>query len=170
MRGFWGGIRSTAGRALVLAALLPALGACGFTPMYARPATGSAMSQITVKTPDTRTGFLLRQELEDKLALNRDGQPRYRLAVQLVEKRRPRGLNPDDTANRYELQLTASYVLTEIATGQVVLEKTVPVNVTADATSEPYAGVVEQQDSQRRAAAEAAEIIKTEVAQAFAPK
>jgi LPS-assembly lipoprotein len=162
--------RSNAGKALALAALLPTLAACGFTPMYAQPGVTSGMRGIALQTPDTRTGFLLRQELEDRLAIDREAPAQYRLAVQLVERRRPRGLNPDDTANRYELQLTATYVLTEISTGKVLLQRTMPVNVTADATAEPYASVVAQQDSQLRAATEAAEVIKTDVAKTFAPK
>jgi LPS-assembly lipoprotein len=57
---------------LALALVLPGLSACaGFTPVYARPAAAAGLSRIAVTAPETRTGFLLRQDLEDALARDR---------------------------------------------------------------------------------------------------
>src|SRR3569832_2423059 len=85
----------------------------------------------------------------------------YRLAVVSVERRRARGLNPDDTPTRYELKLDLTYTLTEIAGGKVVLKGAKPIFISTDAVVQPYASVAAQQDAELRAATEAAELIRT---------
>jgi LPS-assembly lipoprotein len=158
------------GLTLVLASALPALAGCGFTPLYAEPGVVQGMSGIEVRTPRTRTGHLLREELEDAFAVKRGGRPAYRLTVQIEDRRRARGLNPDDTPTRYEQRLDVTYTLTRLPGGEVVLKQTKPVFVTADASYEPYAGIVAQQDSEARAAGETAEMIRTDVALALRPQ
>jgi len=156
---------------LALAASLPLLGACaGFTPLYAQQGLAAGMSAIAVETPQTRTGYLLREQLEDQLAVRKDTPAQYRLAVVIVERRRPRGLNPDDTPTRYELKLDLTYTLTEIAGGKVVLKGAKPIFISTDAVVQPYASVAAQQDAELRAATEAAELIRTDVALALAGK
>jgi LPS-assembly lipoprotein len=150
--------------ALAGAALMLGSAGCGFTPLYAQPGVTGGLTHIAVTTPQTRTGYLLREELEDALAIERGAPPVYRLAVQINERRRSRGSNPDDTASRYELRLDLTYTLTEVQGGKVLLKKTKPVFITADATDQPYAGIAAQQDSQRRAASEAATLIRVDVA------
>jgi LPS-assembly lipoprotein len=152
-------------RALALAALLPLMiGACGFQPLYAQPGVTGGMSAISIVTPQTRTGYLMREQLEDELAVNKGATPRYKLAVAIVERRRPRGLNPDDTPTRYELRLDVTYVLTELPGGKVLLTRTRPVFISADAVVQPYASIAAQEDSEQRAASEAAQAIRTDVA------
>jgi len=158
------------GLAPLAAALgLSLLGACaGFTPMYARPGVVAGASRIDVRTPNTRTGYLLRESLEDALAWDRSSPAAYRLTVRLDERRTPRGLDENRVATRYEVRLEANYVLTEVGTGRTVLRGSRPVNLTYDTTAQPYAGIVAQQDSQRRAADQVAEIIKTDIITHFA--
>ncbi len=151
-------------KAMAAALLLPLIGGCGFTPLYAQPTVGAGLSGVSLETPDTRTGYLLREQLTDALGLKSGAPAQYRLKVQVSERRRPRGLNPDDTATRYELRLDVSYTLTEINGGKVLLKKTRPVFVSDNQTQEPYANIAAQQDSQLRAATEAAQMIKTDVA------
>lgn len=147
-----------------------ALGGCGFTPMYANPQVGANMRAIAVVTPQTRTGYLLREQLNDELAVDRMATPRYRLTIAIVEHRRPRGLNPDDTPTRYELHLEVTYTLAEAESGKVLLKKTRPVFVSADAVVDPYASVAAQEDTQERGAEEAAQIIRTDVSLALSGK
>ena len=154
-------------KGLALGALLPLLGGCGFTPLYAEPGLVPDLRAIEVHTPQGRTGALLREELEDALAVRHDTPARYRLDVQIVDRRRPRGLQPDDTPTRYELRLDVTYTLTEVPGGREILKRTKPVFVSADATDQPYAGIAAQQDSEQRAASEAADLIKTDVALAL---
>jgi LPS-assembly lipoprotein len=154
-----------AGLALLL---LPALGACGFTPLYADPGVVRGMAHIQVETPQTRTGYLIREDLQDDLALKPDEKPEYRLVVELNELRLPRGLRSDATADRYETRLRVNYTLTRIATGEVVLKASTPVSVVTPATAQPYAGIAGQQEAQERAAWEASQFIKTQILRALA--
>ena len=70
-------------------------------------------------------------------------------------------------ATRYELRLDLTYTLSEAQGGKVLLKKTKPVFITADATDQPYSGIAAQQDSQARAASEAAALIRVDVALAI---
>lgn len=154
--------------ALMLGLSAQGLTACaGFTPVYARP-SAAGMRHVAIDVPDTRTGYLLREALEDTLASDRSAPPAYRLTVTLDERRQSRGLDASRVATRYEVTLAASYVLTDAATGQMVLRGNRPIHVTYDTTDQPYAGVVAQQDGQARAASQAADQIKTDLLAFFA--
>lgn len=155
--------------ALALAATLPVLSACaGFEPVYARPGAARGMARIDVETPRTRTGFLLRESLEDALAFDRASPAAYRLKITLDERRRARGLDESRVATRYEVTLIATYVLTDLASNQMVLRGNRPIRITYDTTDQPYAGIVAQQDGQKRAADQAADQIKTDILAWFA--
>jgi LPS-assembly lipoprotein len=156
-----------AGLALLLT---PALNACGFTPLYGDPAVVHGLSHIAVEVPQTRTGYLMREDLQDDLALKPGEKPEYRLVIELNELRLPRGLRADATADRYETRVRVNYSLTRIATGEVVLKRSSNVSVTTDATAQPYAGIAGQQDAQERAAWEASQFIKTQILRALAAK
>ncbi|MBX7249218.1 MAG: hypothetical protein K1X35_09285 [Caulobacteraceae bacterium] len=144
------------------------LGGCaGFAPVYARPAA-AGMTHIAVDTPDTRTGFLLRQSLEDVLAWDQSTPASYRLTVSLDEHRQTRGIDENRVATRYEMTLAATYVLRDAQTGRMLLRGNRPVHVSYETTDQPYAGIVAQQDGQVRAAAQAAEQIKTDLLAYFA--
>lgn len=159
-----------AATAAVLGAIATGLSGCGFTPMYAQPGVVGGLSSIQVVTPQTRTGRLLRENLNDALAVDRVAAPVWRLEVGVAERRIARGIRVDDTATRYELALQVDWRLVEIASGQAVLEKSAPLSVTYDAADRPYAGVVAQEDGQARAAALAAEVIQTDLAVWFATR
>lgn len=156
--------------ALGLAAALPLLSACGFTPLYAQPGVTPAMAAIRVVTPEGRTGHLLSEDLQDDLAVGPRREPLYQLNLAVDEIRYPRGLNVQQTATWYELQLRVSYSLLEISTGRTVTTGRVPVSVSYDAVDDPYAGIVAQQDGQKRAAAEASQRIRLQIADYFAGK
>lgn len=149
-----------------LIALLAAvqLSACaGFEPMYARPSVAEGAPRIEVRTPKSRTGYLLREQLEDAFAWDRRSPALYRLMVDLRETRIPRGLDENRVATRFEVRVDVTYALTDLSRGVVVLRGAEPINVTYDTTAQPYSGIAAQQDSQVRAAYEAAERIKTDV-------
>jgi LPS-assembly lipoprotein len=151
---------------LVLA--LPALSACGFTPLYATPGVNQGLANVDVITPEGRTGHLLSEDLQDDLAITHEQAPRYRLALAVDETRYDRGLSTEQLATWYELQLRVSYSLIEISTGRTLKAGVEPVTVSYDAADDPYAGIVAQQDGQKRAAAEAAQRIRIQLAAFFA--
>ncbi len=150
--------------AVTLLMLTPVLAGCGFTPLYAAPGVSPGLSSVESVAPDGRTGFLLRQALDDVLARNEALPPAYRLTLDLRETRTPRGRRVDATASRYELQLVADWKLTRIATGAVALEGSSSTEVTFDRADQPYSGIVANQDAQSRAASELARKIQLQLA------
>ncbi|HEY8573598.1 LPS assembly lipoprotein LptE [Phenylobacterium sp.] len=155
-------------KTLVLAGLMAAastgLAGCGFTPLYAQPGLASNLASIEVVAPEGRTGYLLRQHLDDALAKNRAGAPAYRMDLQIGEQRYPRGIRIDNVATRYEYVLTASYQLASLPSGAVAKRGSVRVTLTYDSADQPYAAIAAQQDAQDRAAEQAAREIQLELA------
>ena len=156
-------------QALAIAGLAAALGGCaGFTPLYAAQGVSPKLSAIEVTQPDGRLGFLMREFLDDSLARDRDEPAIYRLSFTNRELRVPRGITISNVASRYEVDLTTSYALTEIATGKLVTRGNVSVNVTYDVQGQPYASLTAQQDGERRVAEQAADRLRIELATYFA--
>ena len=144
---------------------LAALGACGFTPLYATPGVGAGLSHIqVVAPPQDRVGFLLREDLDDAFGHEVGAPPQYRLEMTLNEVRQAHGLTANATAQRYELDMRVDYTLTEIATGKVVNKGTVVSNLSYDSADQPYAGIAARQDTQDRLASDAAQKIEVQVA------
>lgn len=157
--------------ATVLALAALALSACaGFTPLYAEPGVVEGLERIAIRTPDTRTGYLLRERLEDAFGRDRDADPVYRLSTRIREDRSPLGRRADDTATRYELTLTVAYDLAEARGGRRIHADTLTVTTTYAASAQPYAGVVAQEDGEERAAALAADRIRADLARYFAER
>jgi LPS-assembly lipoprotein len=162
----WRAERTTA--ALLALAAAGSLAGCGFTPLYAVPGVSSGMSSIQVNVPHGRTAFLLGEDLDDELAHDRDKPATYRLDVSLIEKRYPRGLRQDNTAESYESHLTVTYSLVQIDNGKVLKTGSEPVEVSYAASDQPYAGITAQQDAEKRAADAAAQRIRIALGAYFA--
>ncbi|MFI4966144.1 MAG: LPS assembly lipoprotein LptE [Caulobacterales bacterium] len=141
-----------------------ALGGCGFTPLYAAPGVVPKLASIDVITPEGRTGFLLRQHLDDAFGKNRDAPAAYSMRLALSEARYPRGIRTDNVATRYEYVLTADYTLANLPGGDIAKHGRVRVELTYDSADQPYASIAAAQDAQDRAAEEAARRIQLELA------
>jgi LPS-assembly lipoprotein len=137
---------------------------CGFTPLYASPGLSAGLSDVEVVVPQGRIAYLLGEDLEDALARSKGAAPAWRLDLDLAQTRSPRGLSLADVAERYELGLTVNYTLTSVATGKIVHTGQVNTQVSYDAANAPYAGIAARQDSQERAASDAARRIQIELA------
>lgn len=144
------------------------LTACGFTPLYATPGVNPKLAAIQVTRPDGRAGFILGQSLDTELGRDAALAPVYRLNVALSEVRVPRGITVNNAATRYEVDLQANYVLSDIRTRKVVTKGSVTVNATYNASAQPYSSLADAQDGERRAASAAAERIRLELATFFA--
>lgn len=150
---------------LTLAAATFALGACaGFQPLYGDAAVVKGLAAIQVKAPEGRTGYLIRQHLDDAFAKDHSAAPAYRMELSLGEARYPRGVRIDNVATRYEYVLTAAYLLRAQPSGAVAKRGQVRVELTYDSADQPYASIAAQQDAQDRAADEAARRIQMELA------
>lgn len=155
--------------ALAVSALALLLTGCGFSPLYAQRGVTPGLSAIQVDAPQTRTGYLLREELDDAFARDLSRPATYRLALKVDEDRRARGLRVDDVATRYEVLLRVDYALIPVGGGVAPLTQgRAEVSVTYDSADQPYAGVAAQTDGQERAAAQAAQRIRLDLARWFA--
>jgi LPS-assembly lipoprotein len=124
----------------------------------------AGLPAIAVVAPRGRVPYLIREHLDDLLARDPGIAPTWRLDMDVTQTRDPRGLRLDNVAERYDLGLTVRYTLTSIATGKVVHTGAVSTDVSYDAANAPYAGIAARQDSQERAAADAARRIQIELA------
>lgn len=161
-------MRAALALSLLLAGSAPLLAGCGFTPLYAQPGVSPSLSAIDVITPEGRTGQLLMEALSDQLALDRRVPARFRLNLALDERRYARGLQPEEIATWYEQYASVRYSLVDIATGETMTAGVIPVSVSYDAVRDPYAGIVQQRDGEKRAADEAAVRLRLELSRYFA--
>lgn len=150
--------------ALALVSSLALSGCGGFQPLYAQPDVVRNLGAIQVQAPNGRTGYLIRQHLDDAFAKNHSATPAYTMALSLGEARYPRGVRIDNVATRYEYVLTASYALRDAKSGALAKQGQVRVELTYDSADQPYASIAAQQDAQDRAADEAARRIEMELA------
>lgn len=151
-------------------ALPLSLTACGFAPMYATTGLTQNLSQITVETPDTRTGYFLGRQLRNGLANDSKKEALYTLTVALDERHYQVGYRIDDTSTRSELTSSVGFTLTDNRTRKVVLRDNFTETVSYSTSSSPFTGVVSQQDAQERLATSAAQKIQTTVALHFHSK
>jgi len=156
--------------AALLAVAALTLSACGFTPLYGPELVTKGLGSIEVVAPEGRTGYLLREKLDDALARDVNLLPTHRLVYTVKEARYARGVRVDNVANRYELNLTANWRLLDAKTGQQVRAGQATAAVTYDSADQPYASIASQQDSQERAAAEVARKIQLDLAAWLAGK
>jgi LPS-assembly lipoprotein len=148
----------------VLAAAALGLSACGFTPLYAEREVVGKLAHVDVVAPEGRTGFLMREHLDDYLAKDRGATPAYQMTLSLAETRYPRGVRVDNVATRYEYVLTADYALVTLPARELAKRGRVHVEITYSSADQPYAAVTAQQDAADRAADEAARRIQLELA------
>jgi LPS-assembly lipoprotein len=145
-------------------ALAPALGGCGFTPLYATPGVTKGLAAIEVVAPHGRVGYLIREDLDDALGRDKSGPAAYRLELTLVQTRGPRGLTIADVAEYYDVGLTVQYKLTSLATGKVAYTGAVSSQVSYDDSGQAYSDIAAAQDAQDRIANDAAQRIQLELA------
>jgi LPS-assembly lipoprotein len=153
---------------LLAAPLAASLAGCGFTPLYATPGMTPSLEAIDVVIPHDRVGFLLHEQLDDELAHKAGDPVRYQLVCSTREVRIPRGVRVNNVANRYEINLTVTYTLTEAGGTKVLLHGIAPVIAEYDSADPPYAGVAAEQDGENRAANQAAIAIRLALSRYFA--
>ena len=134
-------------RALALAAAC-ALSGCALQPLYGGGSSGpvaTTLSQVTVATIPGREGWLIYNELRDRLPNNDTGGAAYRLEVDLDDEIIGLGIRGDRAVTRERRILRARYRLIELSTGQVVLDATAGSDAGIDVVSSEYATVAAEQ-------------------------
>lgn len=139
---------------LPLSLTLPALAGCGWEPLYADPQTGRASADlraIKVLPISERVGQMLETGLRQ--ALNPDGvetKPRYNLGVTLVTVLQDLGIQSQGLGTRGEVQLTATYRLSEIVGNKQLQVNSIHTSDSFDIQANGYSTVVAQDDAKVR--------------------
>ena len=151
--------------ALVLASL--ALAACGLQPMYAGGGSGAVaqgLAAIDVPAIPGRAGWLVRNELNDRLGVGGAAAARYRLDVRLDDQLEALGVLADDTVSRERRTLRARYQLVDLASGEIVLDASAASDAGIDVVSSEYATIAAEQRALENLSKDLADRIVTRVA------
>jgi len=153
-------------RTMVLAAALLALSACGLQPIYGGGLGNAAvqgLAAIDVAPMPGRSGWLMGNALNDRLAAAGNTTPRYRLDIRLDDKVEGLGLLNDDTIGRERRTLRARYQLIDLASGSILLDATAGSDAGIDVVSSEYATIAAEQTALERLTEEVADQIITRV-------
>jgi LPS-assembly lipoprotein len=162
-------------RSLISLALLQ-LGACGFEPLYgasgSAAATSSrvieAMAQTRVEPIADRIGQELRNDLLDRLTpRGAPGRPRYRLEVQLSERRDGLGIQRDDSVSFARVTLTAQFTLRDAGSGQTMTQGLSRWSNSFTVNRSQFATLSAEADARSRAAREIGDDIARQLAMFF---
>lgn len=133
---------------LGLIAALP-LAACGFAPAYGPQGGATALrGRISVQAPASREDFEFVSRVESRLG--RAQAAAYDLTYTLAATRESGGVTATNVTTRYTLKGTATYSLTERATGTRVTGGTVRGFTSWSATGTTVAGLAAEDDAARR--------------------
>jgi LPS-assembly lipoprotein len=149
------------------------LSACTVQPLYAPAPSGasvtSSVASIAIDPVDTRVA----QELRNKLIFDLNGgqepaTPVYRMKLTVSSAESALGVTPVEAAPAYSLTVSATYQVTSIATGEIVLRGTSRGTASFDRINQIYANTRARIDAEDRAAAQAADDIRIRLATAAA--
>ena len=125
-----------------------ALAACGFTPVYAPGGTAAALrNQVIVQEPTNREGFLLVQELENRLGR---GGSQYGLGIALNIEDEGAGVTRTGDITRFNLIGTVDYALTDLTTEQVIATGQVSNFTGYSATGDTVETLAAERDARQR--------------------
>ncbi|MFY0693284.1 MAG: hypothetical protein JXR14_15335 [Paracoccaceae bacterium] len=134
-------------RALLIS--LAALAGCGFEPVYKTGGTADGLrGAIRVTPPTTRDEYALVSRLEDRLGFGEAA--RYELRVVLQTDSEGLAITGTNEISRYNLLGTATYLLRDLATNQVVLTDKVNSFTSYSASEQPVATLTAERDAQER--------------------
>ena len=134
---------------------------CGFTPVYATPeAGGSTASELAAirinevgEGSERRIGQILRNELIDRFTAGVGPQPvEYDLVIEISQTASPLQIQTTDTVTRYNLVLSASFILRDAASFQALYQGSAKSTGSYDVVESEYATLVAERDSGREAA------------------
>ena len=139
--------------ALAIAAAGALLTSCQLQPLYAGGAEGgvaTTLASVSVTPMEGQVGWLVYNKLKERLATGAESAARYRLDVELDDNITGLGIRGDRAVTRERRSLRARYRLTELTTGQVVLDATAGSDAGIDVVSSEYATVAAEQTAVER--------------------
>jgi LPS-assembly lipoprotein len=140
-------------RVLAIAAASVLLTGCQLQPLYAGGSGGqvaTTLSSVSVAPIQGRVGWLVYNELKERLAAAESGEARSRLDVELDDNITGLGIRGDRAVTRERRSLRARYRLVDLGTGQVVLDATAGSDAGIDVVSSEYATVAAEQTAAER--------------------
>lgn len=140
-------------RALLLLIAAFSIAGCGLRPLYAggsQGAVATTLQSVTVAPIPGRVGWLVFNELEERLHGPGEQAPRYRLEVELDDTITQLGIRGDRAATRERRTLRARYRLVDLDSGAVVLDATAGSDAGIDVVSSEYATVAAEQSAAER--------------------
>jgi LPS-assembly lipoprotein len=127
---------------------------CGWTPMYADRATTPASADLrAIKVDAISERIGQRLEMALRTSLNPTGIPtpvRYELKTTIAVVRSDLGLQSQGLATRGQVDVFATFVLTDLATKKMLLTNTIHVSDSFDILANGYATVVTEDDARTR--------------------
>lgn len=131
-------------RLLVPVLMLAAVSGCGLQPLYSggsKGAVATTLGSVTVDPIEGKSGWLMRNALNDRLQAAGNSAPRYRLTVALDDQIEGFGIRADDTITRERRTLRARYQLVDTTTGTTVIDATAGSDAGIDVVSSEYATI-----------------------------
>ena len=154
-------------RAIFASLALLGLSACGLQPMYAGGGNGAVaqgLAAVDVPAIPGRAGWLVRNELVDRLGAGDNAPARYRLDVRLDDQLEGLGVLGDDTVSRERRTLRARYQLVDVSNGEILLDATAGSDAGIDVVSSEYAVIAAEQTALENLSREVADRIVARIA------
>ena len=125
---------------------------CGYEPIYSKNAnTNKELLSISVQNIKNRPGQILRNTLLNQLNPERERViTKYRLIVEISESRSDFAYRRDMSATRADLRVTANYLLTEIKSGEIILEQETKSISSFDVVESVYATLIAEKDAREK--------------------
>lgn len=126
------------------------------------------LSSIEVEQVRSRSLQSLRNAVIERLnPAGLKSVPLYRLELKLSRKRRSLAVQLDDSITRFDMTLTSTVTLIELATGQTAYRTAVARTASFNVVGEPFATLVAERDAERRASIEIANQLRALLALHF---
>ncbi len=141
-----------------------ALSGCALKPLYAGGSSGpvsAVLDSVSVDAIEGKSGWLVRNALNDRLKALGAQEPRYRLAVKLDDDIVGLGVRSDDTITRERRTLRARYQLVDLASGKILLDATAGSDAGIDVVSSEYATIAGENTALENLSQKVAEQIVT---------
>lgn len=154
-------------RMAIVAALLAALGGCGFKPMYSQSTMaqngGAAIGSVSIDEVEGKAGHEFRQSMVRLLDAERGSGVIRRLKVSIRERIIPLGLRTDASSTRSDMELTAAYNFFD-ENGKLLFNGSVTATVSYNIPVGSYAEISAQNDARTRGGELLAERMRTDLA------
>jgi len=125
---------------------------CGYEPIYSKNiGSNKELLSISVKNIKDRSGQILRNSLLSQLNPEKERVIiKYKLTVEIFESRSNLAYRRDMSATRVDLTVIANYLLTEIKSGEIILEQETKSISSFDVVESVYATLIAEKDSREK--------------------